>query len=125
MADQRLAALRGARILWWKPTTSTSRSPANYWTTPALCRGCRRSRAGSDGHGAEVHRRAPAGGAAPQATLEQVSASGAGTAASDGVPRGIDGLDTLPDLGSMMGKKPPYLAVLRRYWQGSRTSCTT
>jgi two-component system, sensor histidine kinase and response regulator len=36
-------------------------------------------------------------------------------AAPDGLPKGIDGLDTALGLSRMMGKKPLYLAMLRRY----------
>jgi two-component system sensor histidine kinase/response regulator len=36
-------------------------------------------------------------------------------AASEGLPQGIDGLDTTLGLSRMMGKKPLYLTMLRRY----------
>jgi PAS domain S-box-containing protein len=41
--------------------------------------------------------------------------------AADGLPQGIAGLDTVLGLSRMVGKKPLYLAMLRRYVTGQRT----
>jgi two-component system sensor histidine kinase/response regulator len=40
--------------------------------------------------------------------------------ATDGLPQGIEGLDTALGLSRMMGKKPLYLAMLRRYVVGQQ-----
>jgi two-component system, sensor histidine kinase and response regulator len=42
------------------------------------------------------------------------------TAATDGLPHGVQGLDTALGLSRMMGKKPLYLAMLRRYMASQR-----
>jgi two-component system, sensor histidine kinase and response regulator len=41
-------------------------------------------------------------------------------AGADGLPQGIEGLDTALGLSRMMGKKPLYLAMLRRYAVGQK-----
>jgi two-component system sensor histidine kinase/response regulator len=41
-------------------------------------------------------------------------------AAADGVPQGIEGLDTKLGLSRMMNKKPLYVAMLKRYMVGQR-----
>jgi len=37
------------------------------------------------------------------------------------VPQGIEGLDTVAGLGRMMGKKPLYVAMLRRFVAGQKS----
>jgi two-component system sensor histidine kinase/response regulator len=43
-------------------------------------------------------------------------------ASADGVPQGIEGLDTVLGLSRMMNKKPLYVAMLRRYAEGQRNA---
>jgi two-component system sensor histidine kinase/response regulator len=54
-----------------------------------------------------------------QAAVHAPAASKA-SAPDDGVPEGIDGLDTTLGLSRMMNKKPLYLAMLRRWTDGQR-----
>ncbi len=56
----------------------------------------------------------PAHSAIPLAATQSQSA------AVDGLPHGIAGLDTAVGLARMVGKKPLYLAMLRRYGVGQR-----
>jgi len=48
----------------------------------------------------------------------------AATAAPDGLPQGVPGLDTGLGLQRMSGKRKLYLAMLRRYIDGQRDVCT-
>jgi two-component system sensor histidine kinase/response regulator len=64
---------------------------------------------------------APAAGATPPAPVSAVAPMAAaprGPAAAGELPQGIDGLDTALGLSRMAGKKPLYLAMLRRYASG-------
>ena len=66
-------------------------------------------------------RAAPAAAAAPQPAQAQPAATIQGSAAAnDGLPQGVPGLDTALGLSRMMGKKPLYLAMLRRYAVGQQ-----
>jgi CheY-like chemotaxis protein len=58
--------------------------------------------------------------AAPAPQVQQAAA----TAAPDGLPQGIPGLDTVLGLQRMSGKRKLYLAMLRRYIDGQRDVCT-
>jgi two-component system sensor histidine kinase/response regulator len=51
----------------------------------------------------------------PRVRQEAAPVRAAQTSAPDGMPQGIEGLDTALGLSRMMGKKPLYLAMLRRY----------
>jgi two-component system sensor histidine kinase/response regulator len=75
--------------------------PSDMWTM--LTRWLRPRRAGT----------APAQGTAP-APAAQAARAG------DGLPQDIQGLDTTLGLSRMMGKKPLYLAMLRRYAAGQK-----
>ncbi len=58
--------------------------------------------------------------AVPLAAAPAVAAIQDRSAPSDGLPQGIAGLDTALGLSRMMGKKPLYLAMLRRYCAGQQ-----
>jgi two-component system sensor histidine kinase/response regulator len=63
-------------------------------------------------------RAAPKAATLPQA--QPVAAIQGSAPAGDGLPHGIAGLDTALGLSRMMGKKPLYLAMLRRYAVGQQ-----
>jgi two-component system sensor histidine kinase/response regulator len=68
-------------------------------------------------------RRRPRAAAVPAPVVPAAGAvAGAvtGAVAGDEVPQGIAGLDTALGLSRMMGKKPLYLAMLRRYLSGQQ-----
>jgi len=98
--DRRKCADAGMNDFLIKPI-----DPKDMWTI--LVRWVRPRRAG------------PA--AAPAAMPAQPAAAIQGSApAHDGLPHGIPGLDTTLGLSRMMGKKPLYLAMLRRYMVGQQ-----
>ena len=63
-------------------------------------------------------RAAPTAATLPHA--QPLAAIQGSTPANDGLPHGIAGLDTTLGLSRMMGKKPLYLAMLRRYAVGQQ-----
>jgi two-component system sensor histidine kinase/response regulator len=67
-------------------------------------------------------RRRPRAVAAPASAPSGTppAAQAAPAAAPDEVPQGVAGLDTALGLSRMMGKKPLYLAMLRRYVSGQQ-----
>ncbi|MBA3773359.1 MAG: response regulator [Ramlibacter sp.] len=58
--------------------------------------------------------------AVPLTAAPPVTAIQGRSAPGDGLPQGIAGLDTALGLSRMMGKKPLYLAMLRRYCAGQQ-----
>ena len=64
-------------------------------------------------------RAAPAVATATPARAQPAAVQGSAPA-HDGLPHGIPGLDTTLGLSRMMGKKPLYLAMLRRYTVGQQ-----
>jgi signal transduction histidine kinase/DNA-binding response OmpR family regulator/HPt (histidine-containing phosphotransfer) domain-containing protein len=62
----------------------------------------------------------PRRAAAPAVSAPQPAAAPQPAPAIDGLPHGIAGLDTALGLSRMMGKKPLYLAMLRRYVAGQQ-----
>jgi CheY-like chemotaxis protein len=68
-------------------------------------------------------RRAPSAPSAPlplRAMPALPAQCAAASTSADGLPQGIEGLDTALGLSRMMGKKPLYLAMLRRYAAGQK-----
>jgi CheY-like chemotaxis protein len=63
-------------------------------------------------------RQAPGNAAHVEASAQTVPSAGAANHDEDGIPIGIAGLDTALGLKRMMGKKPLYLSMLRRYVAG-------
>jgi len=57
---------------------------------------------------------------APGAPLPMRAMPAAAAPSADGLPQAIEGLDTALGLSRMMGKKPLYLAMLRRYAAGQK-----
>lgn len=62
----------------------------------------------------------PTAPALASAAAAQPAAAPQAGPAPDGLPQGIPGLDTVLGLSRMMGKRPLYLAMLRRYATGQR-----
>ncbi|MES2941060.1 MAG: response regulator [Pseudomonadota bacterium] len=63
----------------------------------------------------------PQDGIAPAAGAQ--AADAAPPRGGDDLPEGVAGLDTTLGLSRMLGKKPLYLAMLRRYMQGQKHVC--
>ena len=63
-------------------------------------------------------RQASGNAANVEASAQSVPSAGAARLDEDGIPIGIAGLDTALGLKRMMGKKPLYLSMLRRYVAG-------
>jgi len=65
-------------------------------------------------------RRAPGTPSASSAPPNAAPRAPGNASSADGLPQGIAGLDTTLGLSRMMGKKPLYLAMLRRYAAGQK-----
>jgi two-component system sensor histidine kinase/response regulator len=60
---------------------------------------------------------------APAAPVAQAAAAQGTPRGTDELPEGIPGLDTALGLARMLGKKPLYAAMLRRYMEGQKHVC--